>query len=253
MGLVMYAGRITDASGPVRWLRAHRVHHVKVYGRLWLACWAGLGGLSLLVGVGSWPVPSLVGVFVTSGIVAGAIAALPEVVADDRLVNAVQPTWRVILTGLVGGLVVTTILVSLSGLGALVGPLLALAVLTSPWTIRCALRAALRPRLGESSEQQRKPHPERARVALQASDWKAAVQSLTDEELCTSWRVSYAILEVACSTDRVELVTLRQAYLDDLERRNPGGLRAWLDSGARAAGNPARYVATDHRGVQAQI
>jgi hypothetical protein len=31
-------------------------------------------------------------------------------------------------------------------------------------------------------------------------------------------------------------------YLDELERRNPDGLMAWLASGARAAADPSRYV-----------
>jgi hypothetical protein len=85
-------------------------------------------------------------------------------------------------------------------------------------------------------------------VPLEVSDWESAIRALSDEELCWSWRASYTALLAAPEVARLELVTLRQAYLEDLERRNPRGMRAWLDSGARAAGNPARYLAPDVRG-----
>jgi hypothetical protein len=219
---------------------------IRIYGRLWLVWWAVLGALSLLLGLGCWPVLGVVGVFLTSGAVAGAIATLPKVVDVHVVMTTAPLVWGVVLVGFQGGLVVTTILVSLSSLGTLAGPLLALAVLTSPWTVRLAIRVALRPRPAETSAQQRTLHPQLVRVALQASDWTGAVRALSDEELCTSWRASYAIMQAAPVADWVELVTLRQAYLDELERRNPRGMRAWLESGARAAGNPARYLATDH-------
>jgi hypothetical protein len=38
------------------------------------------------------------------------------------------------------------------------------------------------------------------------------------------------------------VVAQRQVYLDEMERRSPSGLRAWLESGARAAGGPERFL-----------
>jgi antibiotic biosynthesis monooxygenase (ABM) superfamily enzyme len=45
------------------------------------------------------------------------------------------------------------------------------------------------------------------------------------------------------SDERLELVNLRQAYLDELESRNALGFHTWLRSGAHPVGNPARYLA----------
>jgi hypothetical protein len=44
------------------------------------------------------------------------------------------------------------------------------------------------------------------------------------------------------SDERLELVNLRQAYLDELELRNAFGFDAWLRSGAQPVGNPARFL-----------
>jgi hypothetical protein len=67
--------------------------------------------------------------------------------------------------------------------------------------------------------------------------------SMDDEELCWAWRVSFVALQRAPSvTARLQVVQKRQAYLDELDRRNADGLAAWFASGARAAGDPRRYI-----------
>ncbi|MEV8379256.1 hypothetical protein AB0P21_41355 [Kribbella sp. NPDC056861] len=67
--------------------------------------------------------------------------------------------------------------------------------------------------------------------------------SLTDAELCRSWRLSYAVLEHTHSVaDRIHLIEIRAAYLDALQHRDPESFARWLSSGARAAGDPARYL-----------
>jgi len=66
---------------------------------------------------------------------------------------------------------------------------------------------------------------------------------LDDEALCLAWRRSFRLLEVAPSAaERLSVVEQRQQYLDELNRRSPEGLTAWLASGARASGNPLPYV-----------
>jgi hypothetical protein len=72
-----------------------------------------------------------------------------------------------------------------------------------------------------------------------------ACSSLTDEELCRGWRHSFLLLATADGATRRRVVQLRRRYLDELERRNPAGFARWLDSGARAAGDPSRYL-VDH-------
>ena len=72
----------------------------------------------------------------------------------------------------------------------------------------------------------------------------SSVRALSDAELCRAWRVSFGALDAAMTAGaRARVVALRQSYLDEIDRRHPTGLAAWLSSGARAAGNPTRYLA----------
>lgn len=83
------------------------------------------------------------------------------------------------------------------------------------------------------------------------------VQDLTDAELCVAWRTSYITLDRLIGTAQIfhqaTWVDRRQQYLDELERRHPAGFRRWLQSGARPASDPSRYLhappaqPSDHR------
>jgi hypothetical protein len=69
------------------------------------------------------------------------------------------------------------------------------------------------------------------------------LRSLDDRTLCLAWRRSFVLLEDAHSAvARLSVVEQRQQYLDELHRRSPEGIAAWLASGARASGNPFPYV-----------
>lgn len=71
-------------------------------------------------------------------------------------------------------------------------------------------------------------------------------EGLDDRELCLAWRRSFRTLENATSdADRIEIVDLRQRYLDELQRRHPAHFHRWLGSGARAAGDPAKFLTAD--------
>lgn len=71
-------------------------------------------------------------------------------------------------------------------------------------------------------------------------------ENLADDALAWAWRLSYNLLQLAEQPEeRASVTRLRQGYLDEMERRNPAGLTAWLDSGARAAGDPARFLRRD--------
>jgi hypothetical protein len=78
------------------------------------------------------------------------------------------------------------------------------------------------------------------------------LRRLTDEQLCQGWRASYLALRTQPpGAEMIETVEERQRYLDELERRNPGGLTAWLASGAGAAGNPLPYLVQNPGGAAA--
>ena len=94
------------------------------------------------------------------------------------------------------------------------------------------------------------PDPE---VPLGASDLEQRVPALVailgaldDAELCLAWRRSFVLLnEAASPQEKLVVVTLRERYLDELQRRCPAGVSRWLDSGARASGNPLPFL-DDH-------
>jgi hypothetical protein len=70
-----------------------------------------------------------------------------------------------------------------------------------------------------------------------------AVRTLDDEALCHAWRRSFVRLESSReAARRLEVVGLRQLYLDELVRRHPAEVQEWLSSGARAAGNPLPFL-----------
>ncbi|MFD7160488.1 hypothetical protein ACFV9C_38290 [Kribbella sp. NPDC059898] len=62
-------------------------------------------------------------------------------------------------------------------------------------------------------------------------------------ELCREWLDSYVELNRAPSpVARLRVVMARERCLDELERRDPEGLHAWLASAATAAGDPRRFL-----------
>ena len=72
---------------------------------------------------------------------------------------------------------------------------------------------------------------------------------MTDQALCLAWRTSFSALQRATSaSEQLHVIEARRAYLDEIERRNARGMAAWLASGARAAGDPSRYVLGDAAG-----
>lgn len=67
-------------------------------------------------------------------------------------------------------------------------------------------------------------------------------ETLTDVEICYLWRHSFWDLEEARTLERRNrIVALRQRILDELTRRDPLAIDAWLASGARASSSPERF------------
>jgi len=71
----------------------------------------------------------------------------------------------------------------------------------------------------------------------------AQLADLSTEQLCWRWRTSFiALCNSPSWVARARLARDRQHYLDEMERRAPAAFRRWLDSGARAAGDPGSYL-----------
>jgi hypothetical protein len=85
--------------------------------------------------------------------------------------------------------------------------------------------------------------PPATELVLTESSSGLPVTGWSDAELCRAWRVSYAQLQTHGGAARAEhLAEQRRTYLDELQRRSPAGFAAWIASGARAGGDPARYL-----------
>ena len=79
--------------------------------------------------------------------------------------------------------------------------------------------------------------------SLLAAWMETPVEALDDPALCFAWRRSYVALQRPLAAHaRLRIVERRREFLDELERRNAAGFAAWLCSGARAAGDPSKYI-----------
>ncbi len=65
--------------------------------------------------------------------------------------------------------------------------------------------------------------------------------------LCGAWQRSFRLLRELPPGDMyAEVVELRRALLDELERRDAHGFARWLATGPRAISDPGRFLTTDH-------
>lgn len=70
-----------------------------------------------------------------------------------------------------------------------------------------------------------------------------SLHDLTTAQLCALWRKSSAGLRGAHTpAARASVVSARGVLLDELERREPEVMLAWLESGALEPGGPSAYL-----------
>jgi hypothetical protein len=75
-------------------------------------------------------------------------------------------------------------------------------------------------------------------------DADSGVERMTTLGLCQAWVSTGDQLRRSLAPDtHLRLATARQLYLDELERRDPDGVSAWLESDrVSAAGDPHRFL-----------
>jgi hypothetical protein len=89
----------------------------------------------------------------------------------------------------------------------------------------------------------------RPETSSERSPLRHDVSAMDDAELCLAWRRSFRMLEAArTQSEHIALVVQRQRYLDEMQRRSPDGVAAWLASGARASSNPMPFLRGEGRG-----
>ncbi|NIK59225.1 hypothetical protein [Kribbella shirazensis] len=82
-----------------------------------------------------------------------------------------------------------------------------------------------------------------ARLGFGTPVRQSDVPTPSTTDLCRQWRDSYeALRQARTDKQRLRIVMDRQHCLDELGRRDPEGLQAWLSSSASAAGDPARFL-----------
>jgi hypothetical protein len=215
--------------------------------------WLLVTAVTATVGVWSalqtWPLVGVLGAFVCVGFVGGSPA---EAAARERGRRRLRPVAGIAaLSGLAA--VAAAGLMAMSGLLGLL--MVAVLAVTSPrvWSAmrRWRRSKATRPAIAPQSPEQ-PPETGTGTATIAAArvedpeplrDVPEEPRLLDDYALCCAWRKSYVVLERPHSpATHLLLVERRQLYLDELERRNPTGLAEWLASGARAAGDPTRFI-----------
>lgn len=218
---------------------------MNVYRVVWWSLCAGLA----IVGAGVaflWSITAMLVLFGCAAAVVGAVTRKLAVGWEHANVPLRNVLWQVVTKSLVGGIAVVTLVGWGALLGAWVFLLVVLVTASSPYAVHFC-RRWLRPRADQPAPRQRwdpsgPVHPPETEhgPALQSP---AEIRSLSDTDLCQAWRASFSALQTASAlSQRMRVVETRQNYLDEFERRTPHALTAWLASGARAAGNPSRFV-----------
>ena len=217
---------------------------VKIYSAARRVCCGVVTVLGFCVALLIWPLAQVLVTFVLVCFAVGFGRHLvvlgrsaPPVLSWSNWTASTQPAVRAGLAGVaLGGLAEISIGLALS--------LAAFAIITSSPCI-----AAIRSRIPEKPD----PHPADppfTALALEAhlpevarEVEQACLHALSNAELCLAWRRSYYSLVGTTSVPlRAAVVTSRQAYLDEMERRDSRGLTAWLATGARAASGPERFL-----------
>ncbi|WP_405065109.1 hypothetical protein OG558_24395 [Kribbella sp. NBC_01510] len=224
-----------------------------------------LGALGAVVAF-TWSSAANVMLFVVAAFLGGVAAMVA--LDPERTTRLPRDRRRIVLTSSVLSGAGS---VALVGLGTLLGApmavlLLAITVGGSPYAIRFCLQwlrqhghlaePSLRPAPpdpGERSPGSAPKQTSRAELDRPAKP-HVAPASLSDDALCLAWRASFSALQRANSpVQRLRIVEERRAYLDEIEHRNARGMAAWLASGARAAGDPTRFVLRDSTAGRAPI
>ena len=156
-------------------------------------------------------------------------------------------------SGLLGSVLVgLAIAVGFAGLGVAV-----VLALTSPRLVEAAglrrvrrrFRRHVAPRRARPEQSQAaQPVPVVVPASAESLVPLVVPDQMTVTDLCQAWRSSYVALQRATSPQsRLRTVTMRALYLEELERRAGPLVRAWLESGARAASDPGRFLDPDRR------
>jgi hypothetical protein len=208
------------------------------YQWVWRALWGPVAGIAIAAAFIVWPLSVVLGLLFISAFVAAFATFLYYREPNRPLATRSVALRRSLAVGTRVGACTVALMSLASALPTLAWPLIALCLGTSPPVLR-RVRGAVR-----STRDSRR---RRERAMVEEAVWwgmlAREVEGLADGELCRVWRDSYsALLEAADTATAAEFVRVRQAYLDELDRRHQQAMSAWLASGPRPATGPERFL-----------
>lgn len=213
--------------------------------------WQSVAATTTTVGVGAALLTLTASAVVFLVVLGATLAGLATAgfYTRDGVAPPPRPVW--VMASLTHAVFGAAVAVAAAGIGA-VSPgllvcLLGVLAATSPTVVGFSRRHIPPPHHSSDGEPSEAVVDDPITPIGPATAPRPATASMSDHELCPAWRASFTALQAATtSAATARIAAQRQSYLDEFERRNPRGLRAWLGSGARAAGNPHRYLLTDH-------
>ncbi|MEO7351521.1 MAG: hypothetical protein ABIW17_06455 [Marmoricola sp.] len=198
--------------------------------RLYRPVWSVAAGTLCLFGTAlSWWILSPSAVLMLGGVTGGAAAGTYWLLTHEREGSPVSTRWSTLLKV---PLVAAGISLGLVGLGQLAGgsgaAVLAMVLLASP-DLPGLVRALMHPQT--TPDAQLLPRP---------------VGSLTTEQLCRAWSASFEALNVEADPARMWVLSgLRRSYLDELQRRDPGGFDLWMALHAHPGEDPRPHLSLE--------
>ncbi len=217
------------------WPGRRRVGHREI--------WAAFVAVVVVIGCAAaplfWPVRTVVDNAAALFVVVFLITTVVQICRE-------APPRSVLLGGLRAGALGAAVVMAVSTYvemgGAAVWWLVGIVAATSP-----RATALLASRLGPGDT--RGPAPLEQIPSGPAPVWTAhpgRVDSMSTPELVAAWRGSgWQLRTCRSAADMTHLVRLRQAYLDELERRDPAGVEAWMRSGPRVGTDPGTFLSAD--------
>ena len=216
---------------------------MKAYERIWTGLAAVVTAAGLFAAFRGYDVTTLLGMFLAAAVLV-VMWVLPFIAADTSMV---RPLVR---AGLAGGMLTWVAMGAARLVGAVGVVVVLVLVATSPPVVRWCGRVLHGPRVAPTTAPaaptaatpttpvvESRPVPEPRQMQLEPPE------DMTDAELCQAWRRSFVALRWATTpASRLPVVAMRARYLDELERRAGPRFHAWLEHGARAAGDPSRLL-----------
>jgi hypothetical protein len=206
------------------------------YRRAWRSWWLLVALMGTVGAVLTWPAPVLLltwifGATLGAALITGALTE-DDAAAPFAHVTACEAIGAAMFGAVVASGVVGWLAISASGALGLV----VLALVSSPWFLGVVRRTPppVTPvrNAGETLDD----------VIADAGSLDELCHRMSTPELCLAWHQTFTLVSHADTPHRqMRVLVLREAFLDELVRRDPDGLDAWICSPVPAHAAPTAF------------